>query len=113
MKTSFFVIACAIAIAAFSTSVNAQDTSVIRRNIHTNRNSPGNKTFIWSIGVEPSIPVGRFNDYSGFGLGGSLQGEYKPGNKVGLTINAGYIDYFGKTVDSLQYSDFKYWPVMG
>ena len=71
------------------------------------------KTFIWSIGVEPSMPVGNFHNFSSFGLGGSLQGEIKPGNKVGITINAGYIDYFGKSVDTIKYSDFKYWPVMG
>ena len=71
------------------------------------------KTFIWSIGLEPSMPVGNFHNFSSFGLGGSLQGEIKPGNKVGITINAGYIDYFGKSVDTIKYSDFKYWPVMG
>ena len=32
---------------------------------------------------------------------------------MGITINAGYVDYFGKSVDSFEYADFKYWPVMG
>jgi hypothetical protein len=78
----------------------------------TNKSATNNKTFIWSIGIEPSIPVGHFNDYSGFGLGGSLQGEYKPG-RAGITLNLGYIDYFGKTTNGISYNDFKYWPLMG
>jgi hypothetical protein len=67
--------------------------------------------FRWSIGVEPSVPVGHYHDLSSFGIGGSFQGEYQPG-KLGITLNAGYIDYFGKTVDTINYADFKYWPVM-
>jgi len=109
MKKLIFV----IAIAALSISVKAQDSSAVQIEKHSYRNSPDNRTFIWSVGVEPSLPVVHFNDYSGFGLGGSLQGEYKPGKRVGLTINAGYIDYFGKTVDTINYANFKYWPVMG
>jgi len=76
-----------------------------------NSSTAGNK-FKWSIGAEPSVPVGHFHDLSSFGIGGSFQGEYMAG-KVGLTLNAGYVDYFGKTVDTISYSDFKYWPVMG
>jgi len=71
-----------------------------------------NKKFIWSIGVEPSIPLGNFSNYTGFGIGGSLQGEYKPADRLGITLNFGFIDYFGKTVDTVKYSDFKYWPLM-
>ena len=70
------------------------------------------KKFIWSIGINPSIPVGHFSDLSGLGFGGNFQGEYKPG-KAGITLNFGYIDYFGKTTNSISYPDFKYWPLMG
>jgi hypothetical protein len=70
------------------------------------------KKFIWSIGINPSIPVGHFSDLSGFGFGGNFQGEFKPG-KAGITLNFGYIDYFGKTTNSISYPDFKYWPLMG
>lgn len=97
-----------IALAAFS-AADAQDTS------HTTQPSKGyagNSPFIWSIGVEPSFTAGNFHDYSNFGLGGSLQGEYKPGNRIGITVNAGFIDYFGKTVNDVKYPDFKYIPVM-
>jgi hypothetical protein len=112
MKKSAFI----IAITAFSIAANAQDTSVTVTDTYSNdntRNVSNSKTLIWSIGIVPSIPIGHFNDLSGFGLGGSLQAEYKPGNKVGITANAGYIDYFGKTVNGFDYPDFKYWPVLG
>jgi hypothetical protein len=69
------------------------------------------KTMMWSIGVQPSIPIGEFTAYSGFGLGGSIQGEYKP-SRIGITLNAGYIDYFGKTVNGFKYADFSYIPVL-
>ena len=108
MKNLLFVLVLGMA----STVVDAQDSTVLTTNTYSNESSHNPKTFIWSIGVEPTIPVGHFNDLSGFGLGGSLQGEYKPG-KIGITLNAGYIDYFGKTVDGTEYADFKYWPVMG
>ncbi|HWB93707.1 MAG TPA: hypothetical protein VG605_17730 [Puia sp.] len=100
-----------IAFAAFS-AANAQDTSGTSQRSQGYAGSGMNKAFTWSIGVEPSLPVGNFNQYSAFGLGGSLQGEYKPGDRVGITLNGGFIDYFGKTVDNVKYPDFKYIPVM-
>ena len=115
MKKMFFIVASV----AFSIVLNAQDSSMSNQDNYGDKSNTGyktesaTKTFIWSIGVEPSMPVGNFHNFSSFGLGGSLQGEIKPGNKVGITINAGYIDYFGKSVDTIKYSDFKYWPVMG
>jgi hypothetical protein len=100
-----------IVLAAFS-AANAQDTLITTQKPQGYAGKRMDRTFIWSIGVEPSIPLGNFNDYSSFGLGGSLQGEYKPGNRVGITLNAGFIDYFGKTVENVNYPDFKYIPVM-
>ncbi|MFL5788356.1 MAG: hypothetical protein ACJ748_09910 [Flavisolibacter sp.] len=70
------------------------------------------KTMIWSLGIKPSIPFGEFSSYSSFGLGGNIQAEIRP-HRVGFTLNAGYIDYFGKTTNGYKYSDFKYIPVMG
>ena len=101
-----------MAVASFRNAAHAQDTTAMVTQSYSSRDVEADKTFIWSIGIEPSIPVGHFNDLSGFGIGGSLQGEYKPG-KIGITLSAGYIDYFGKTVNGFEYSDFKYWPVMG
>lgn len=57
------------------------------------------KQLMFSIGVEPALPIGDFNDagYT-FGIGGSLQGEYKVANDFGLTLNAGYMDYSAKDI---------------
>jgi len=101
-----------VTLAAVS-AANAQDTTSATQRSQGYAEQNANKTFIWSIGVEPSIPIGGFSNYTGFGTGGSLQGEYKPGNRVGITVNFGFIDYFGKTVANVKYDDFKYWPLMG
>jgi len=87
-------------LAAFS-AAHAQDTVL------------AGKKMIWSAGIESALPLGNFHDYSTIGLGASLQGEYKPCTRVGITLNFGFIDYFGNTVDHVKYPDFKYWPLMG
>lgn len=102
----------ALAIAAIPVVLQAQDTYSGKDSSSMNNSSSMNKSFIWSIGIEPSIPFGHFNRYSDFGLGGSFQGEYKPG-RTGITLSLGYIDYFGKTTNGVSYSDFKYWPLLG
>lgn len=113
MKKSIFIIVTVLSIAA-----NAQD-SLNTGNTYTHNNNVNgenptlDKTFIWSVGLEPSMPVGHFHDLAGFGFGGSVQGEIKASKNVGVTINAGYIAYSGKTVDTISYPNFKYWPVMG
>src|SRR5437762_3776874 len=108
-----FVTSVLISANAQDSSVTATDNYSVKTKNHNYGNVTLDKSFIWSIGIEPSIPVGHFHDYAGFGFGSSLQGEIKPGKNVGITINAGYIAYSGKTVDSFKYSSFKYWPVMG
>jgi len=116
MKKLIFV----AAVIVFYISANAQDTSVVsnetymsNNDTYTSKRDVSDKKFITSIGIEPSMPIGHFNDYSGFGFGGYLQGEIKAAKSVGITVNAGYIDYFGKTVSGVKYDDFKYWPVLG
>ena len=114
MKKIIFIVVAVLSISA----ANAQD-SLNTSNTYTNNdksyseNPTLDKTFIWSIGLEPSIPIGHFHDLAKFGLGASLQGELKASKNVGVTINAGYIAYSGKTVDTISYPNFKYWPVMG
>lgn len=79
MKRLFFL----IAIAAIPYAINAQDSTYASTNASTysTKNGSSNKNFIWTIIIEPSLPVGHFHSYSRFGLGGSLQGEYKPGKR--------------------------------
>lgn len=113
MKKIIFVFAAAV----FSVAAKSQDSlnAYADKNINNvnSENPTLDKTFIWSIGIEPSMPVGHFHDLAGFGFGGSVQGEIKTSRNVGLTINAGYLAYSGKTVDTISYPNFKYWPVMG
>lgn len=56
-----------------------------------------------SIGVETVVPVTFFNDVNSFGLGASLLAEYRISKKFSATLNAGYVNYFGKTVDGYKY----------
>lgn len=113
MKKSIFIIVIVLSMAANAQdSLNTGNTYTSNNNVNA-ENPTLNKTFIWSVGLEPSIPVGHFHDLAGFGFGGSVQGEIKASRNVGVTINAGYIAYPGKTVDTISYPNFKYWPVMG
>src|SRR5689334_5710497 len=118
MKKIIFIVAASFSIAARAQdSLNAGNTTTSNtypdkdKNYKSNENPTLDKTFIWSIGVEPSTPIGHFHDLAKFGFGASLQGELKAGRNVGITLNAGYIAYSGKTVDTIKYPNFKYWPV--
>ena len=116
MKKVMFVVVAVLSIGAANAqdSLNTGKTYTDEDKNYVNGDNPTlDKTFIWSIGVEPSIPIGHFHDFAKFGFGGSLQGEIKASRNVGVTVNAGYIVYSGKTVDTISYPDFKYWPVMG
>lgn len=83
------------AITAIVTSTNAQKDA-------------RTKPFLFSIGVEGSLPIGDFSDTHDVGIGGSVQGEYKPDTDLGLTLNAGYITYSGKKVNLPVLGSYKY-----
>jgi hypothetical protein len=103
-----------MALAALAASVSAQKNSERADGGYESSDfGSDDRMFIWSLGIEPSVPIGNFSKYANFGLGGSLQGEYKPIQTIGITANAGYINYFGKTADGFNYNNFQYWPVMG
>jgi hypothetical protein len=111
-----------IAFAVFFMNVNAQDTTATATTVnptptmaedhHKADRYESGKRFFLSLGILPNAPVGNFHNLAKFGWGGNLQGEFKPGH-VGLTINAGYQKYAGKTVDTISYPDFGYIPVLG
>jgi hypothetical protein len=82
-------------------SVNAQDKAM---------STGGGIQF--SIGVEPSLPIGDFNTLYNFGIGGSLQGEYKASSDLGITLNAGYLTYSGKTISGFKFPAYSIVPVM-
>jgi Outer membrane protein beta-barrel domain len=82
MKKFFLPAIIALSVA----SVNAQD-----------KNESKGSSFIFSLGVEPSLPIGDFHDFGyNYGIGGSLQGEYKASDNFGVTLNAGYLNYSAK-----------------
>ena len=54
------------------------------------------KAYRFSIGAEPSIPLGSFKDRYKFGFGGSAEGIYQVDPALGITLNAGLIHYSGK-----------------
>jgi hypothetical protein len=66
-----------------------------------------------SIGAEGMVPVGDFNNTHKFGIGGSLQAEYKPAADIGLTVSLGYLSFSGKSVGNLKYKNASFVPVMG
>lgn len=69
----------------------------ITQGIYSQSKKPSGST-VYSVGIEAAIPMGIFNDigYS-FGIGGSAQGEYRPSQSLGLTVNAGIVSYSGKS----------------
>ncbi len=70
----------ALAIIAITTSVNAQESS-------------RSKPILFSLGLEGALPLGDFGESHDFGFGGSLQGEYKAADDLGITLNAGYLTF--------------------
>ena len=72
----------ALAILALSSySVNAQDKEM-KSNATT-----------FSLGVEGSLPIGTFANIYSFGFGASAQAEHMTLDKLGLTLNVGYLTY--------------------
>lgn len=58
------------------------------------------KPVVLSIGAELASPVGDLDNSSDFGIGGSLQAEFMVKSNLGITVNAGYINYLGKKYDT-------------
>lgn len=52
-----------------------------------------------SIGVEFAQPLGDLGDNASTGFGGSLRYEFPMGDKLGITLTAGYITFGGKDID--------------
>lgn len=53
--------------------------------------------FTFSIGLNPSLPLGDFGKGYSFGIGGQLQGEYKFSDQLSGIATTGYSVFFGKT----------------
>lgn len=65
----------------------------------------------FSIGGEASLPIGKFNRAGfNFGVGGSLQAEYKRFSDFSLIMKGGFITYSNKS--SLNVKHYSIVPVM-
>lgn len=56
----------------------------------------------FSVGLEAALPVGDLKTGYSFGIGGSVQADYKLAENFAVTLNAGYLNFIGKTVFGLK-----------
>ena len=61
----------------------------------------------FSIGLEAGVPVGGFSDASSFGIGATLQAEHGLSDDAAVTLSAGYLNFFGKSVNLSGYGTYK------
>lgn len=54
------------------------------------------KGFKFSVGANAALPIGDLADFSSFGAGIDLQGQYWFSDKVAATLDAGFTSLFGK-----------------
>ncbi len=66
----------------------------------------------FSVGLEAALPFGDYGDVYSFGIGGSVQGNYWLDETLALTLNAGYMNYSGKTVNGYKYASTGMVPVL-
>ena len=55
--------------------------------------------FTFGAGIRLGLPIGDFSDFSSFGVGGELLGEYGFSDMVSGVISTGYTSFFGKDID--------------
>lgn len=53
--------------------------------------------FHFGVGLNLALPVGTFNDFNSFGVGGHVQGEYNFTDQITGVLTTGYTTFFGKT----------------
>ncbi|HRN80038.1 MAG TPA: outer membrane beta-barrel protein [Ferruginibacter sp.] len=54
------------------------------------------KGFKFSVGANAALPIGDLADFSSFGAGVDIQGQYWFSDKVAATLDAGFTSLFGK-----------------
>ena len=80
--------------------------------VHAQSSSTDSKQLKFSVGVEAGLPLGDFKETHKFGIGGSVQGEYAAAEKVGLTLNAGFLSFTGKSIEGGKYPSASIVPVL-
>lgn len=86
-----------VAVSLFFTSlsVKAQNTSSI------------------GIGAEFGLPSGNFSGLSAIGLGLSAKVDFSISNDIGLSLNGGFMNFFGRSNRLINAQDLTYIPLKG
>jgi len=87
MKTSITKAALIVALFGLSLGAKAQTTTTP---------TPVPDGIKLSIGAETGLGMGNFKDTHKSNFGGSVQADFPVAQQFYLTVNAGYVDFFGK-----------------
>jgi hypothetical protein len=66
-----------------------------------------------SLGAEFGLPSGNFLSLSGIGLGASAKADFPVSSQIALTVNAGFMNFFGKRNQLINLRDLTYIPLKG
>ncbi|MDN3586446.1 hypothetical protein QWY86_07215 [Pedobacter aquatilis] len=66
-----------------------------------------------SFGAEIGLPSGNFSGISAIGTGGSIKLDVPVLNQLAVTVNAGFMNFFGRRNQVLVVKDFTYIPIKG
>lgn len=66
-----------------------------------------------SIGAEFGLPSGNFVSLSGIGLGASAKADFPVSSQIALTVNAGFMNFFGKRNQLINLRDLTFIPLKG
>jgi len=64
-----------------------------------------------SFGAEFGLPSGNFTNISGLGLGASVKADFPVATEFSLTLNAGFMNFFGKKNKLINIQDLAYIPI--
>lgn len=76
--------------------------------------SGSKKPLTFNAGVELGLPLGDFSDIYSLGVGATVQANYQLNPKIDLTLNTGYLNYFGKKIGAtnVNYGNLGVIPVL-
>jgi len=103
MKTLIKISAVALVVSALSFGAKAQTTS---------QNPSTSSSVRLSAGVDAGLPTGDFSNTHNWSLGGSLQADIPVAKQLFVTVNGGYNNIYGKSINgtSLNYTDVRLIP---
>jgi len=55
--------------------------------------------------AEAAVPTGKFSDISHFGIGANIEGKYAFSEKINFISSAGFLNFFGRSVDYTSYDN--------